>query len=371
MQVACPREFIPATSLLQPVYSFYSKATSPLHVHVAHTIAYIRIRHFYHRSLSLQGSEVPDGGAILVFVLLADMLHTIISEIISLSTDGRQAAIATISTFVLIVILVFGTLVFFNLVYIYCCDEDIEIKIILLVAQTIGALFYFYGDNITKIINQYGEELGCGSRCRENNRIAATICLGIALLFYQLVPPCLHKLQVIEGSDSSSEKWYSASDMMVTIVKIDALYTVVAVMAQTEDFCSLSDLSISVSFLLISFIAGIILLVVYCIIYSITLSDDKNAEDYFWVPWVAFILLAICFPMYVLADNAQPLDCAFGCDTFASNQTINDIGCNQVGNSELRLGFTLVSFIIVSSLSIVLSCCQACETKVTKIAKII
>ncbi len=297
------------------------------------------------------------------------MLRTIISEIISLSTDGgqgRTAAIATITTFVLIVILVFGTLVIINLVYICCKNKQVKTKTALLVAETIGALFYFYGDNISSIINQYGEELGCGSRCRENNRIAATICLGIALLFYQLIPPCLHKLEkVIEGSDSSSKKWYSASDMMVTIVKIDALYTVVAVMAQTEDFCSPSDLSISVSFLLISFIAGIILLVVYCIIYSLTLSDDKNAEDYFWVPWVAFILLAICFPMYVLADNAQPLDCAFGCDTFATNQTINDISCKQVGNSALRLGFTLVTFIIMPLLSLVLFFCR----KNTKVAE--
>ncbi len=350
---------------------------------MAHTLAYIRIRHVYHRSLSLQGSEVPDGGAILVFVLLADMLHTIISEIISLSTDGgqgRTAAIATITTFGLIVILVFVTLVIINLVYICCRDKDKGGKIILLVAETIGALFYFYGDSITKIINRYGEELGCGSRCRENNRIAATICLGIALLFYQLVPPCLRKLdQVIEGSDSSSKKWYSASHMMVTIVKIDALYTVVAIMAQTEDFCSLSDLSISVSFLLICFIAGIILLVVYCLIYSYTLKkkdrsyDDydakydgnENPEDYCWVPWVAFILLAICFPMYVLADNAQPLDCAFGCDTFATNKTINDISCKQVGNSALRLGFTLVTFIIISLLSLVLFRCR----KNTKVAE--
>ncbi len=194
------------------------------------------------------------------------MLLAITSEAISLRSHGKLGAgKATIVPFG-VVIMGFITSALVYCVYICCKDKGKNGKKALLTAQTFGAFLYLYGDNISSIINQYGEELECGSRCAERIHASAIICLGIALLFYQLVPPCLHKLpQVIEDSDSNSKEWYSASHMMMTIVKIDALYTVVAVMAQTEDSCSLSNLYniIRLSFLVISFIFGMILLVSY------------------------------------------------------------------------------------------------------------
>ena len=93
------------------------------------------------------------------------------------------------------------------------------------------------------------------------------------------------------------------------------------------------------------------------IIYSVysfdAIKKDKNVS--FIVP-MACILLVIIAPMYILADNLQPLDCAFGCDTFALNQTRNEIGCNRVGNSALRFAFTIITFIIVLTLSIIFFC---------------
>lgn len=233
------------------------------------------------------------------------------------------------------------------------------VKIVLLVVQTLGALLYFYGDNISFIFNHYSSVLGCGQQCINNNRIAAVICLGLALMFYHVFPSCLHKIAKHKNMDDVSTGWYSASNMMTTILKIDALFTVVAIMAQTTDFCSTTDVTISVSFFVICIVVGVSVMVVYCTIAAMELNSDSDTEKWFWIPPVTFVALLLCFPMYVLADNLQPLDCAWGCDSFATdigNTTLTR--CNTVGNSALRLGFTLTTFLVVGSLSLVLFCCR-------------
>lgn len=78
-----------------------------------------------------------------------------------------------------------------------------------------------------------------------------------------------------------------------------------------------------------------------------------DADGRIWChlfPMLFLILLFICFPLYLLADNAQPLDCDFGCDFLAKNKTLNALSCNAYGNSALRLSFTLVTFIIITSM---------------------
>jgi hypothetical protein len=46
--------------------------------------------------------------------------------------------------------------------------------------------------------------------------------------------------------------------------------------------------------------------------------------------------LAFGFILYMLADNEQPMDCGFDCDTFAANQTINDLDCVSDCDDEER-----------------------------------
>ena len=310
----------------------------------------------------MQGAqEIPDSKSILIFVLLADMLNSICREIVSLSapddSERRAAGIATVVLFVLVIVLFFGILSSINVIYL-CCKyvnnkEALFFKMAFLLVEILGATLYFYGDNISFIFDQYGDALGCSQQCMENNRIAAVITLGLALMFYHLFPPCLHKVATLCELPEPTP-WYSASSMMTTILKVDALFTIVVIMAQTTDFCSNVDLSISVAFLVISVVVGIILMIVYS---AISYSSNQDKE-WRWIVPLACILLVVIFPMYILADNLQPLDCAFGCDTFAFNQTQNEISCNEVGNSALRLGFTVVAFITVAFLSSVFFCCR-------------
>ncbi len=100
-------------------------------------------------------------------------------------------------------------------------------------------------------------------------------------------------------------------------------------------------------FLIISYVVGAILLVWDCIIYVVDAEDVEDDKDVRNVILLAVIFMLIIFALYMLADNVQPLDCAFGCNTFASNQTIIDIGCDKMGSSTLRFFSTLIAFLFV------------------------
>lgn len=157
-------------------------------------------------------------------------------------SERRAAGIATVVLFVLVIGLFFGILSSINVIYL-CCkyadDKDaLFFKVAFLVVEILGGTLYFYGDNITYIFDQYGNALGCGEQCMENNRIAAVITLGLALMFYHLFPPCLQKIAA-QCNVPEPTPWYSASNMMTIILKVDALFTVVAIMAQTTDFVAM------------------------------------------------------------------------------------------------------------------------------------
>ena len=186
---------------------------------------------------------------------------------------------------------------------------------------------------------------GCGDACVENNRIAAVITLGLSLILFHITPGVLRKIAKLNDWKNPETGWKSALDMLVVIVKIDTVFTVVAIMAQTDEFCSLKDVVLSFLFVVISFFAGLVAMIVYGAFSCYKLRKIKKIICITIA--FAFFPLLFCFPMYLLADNQQPIDCAFGCDTFAANMTQNEIDCNMIGSAGLRLGFMGVTLLIV------------------------
>lgn len=281
------------------------------------------------------------------------MLNTIIREIVILSGEGRGAAIAAVVLFVVFVVVIFfGTLATIQTIVLCYKNEDhLAFNLIVLIIQIIGSLLYFYGDNFMYILNRYASELGCDSQCVNINRILSVVCLGCTLIIFHLIPPCLKKIAEYKKLNNN-DHWYAASNIITTIIKVDALFTVVAIMAQTSEFCSDADLGISAAFFVISIFVGWGLMGAYATI-SCFILDDANSKPLWLVP-LATVALAISLPFYILADNEQPLDCGFDCDTFASNGTQNDLTCDVTTNSAIRLSFTIITFIVVSSVSILL-----------------
>lgn len=256
-----------------------------------------------------------------MYILIANLINSVIGDIIDLAVyhggSSKAAGIASVVTFVTVTVVIFGGLVFANILYLLRKkDEMLWIKISLLLIQSLGALLYFYGDNIVQIVAKYGDELGCGMTCLSYNKVAAMIASGSALLFFIEFPTCFHRIVKLLDYKEKNTGWFSASGMIGTYIKIDALYnTVVVAAADVDDFCNNIDISINTTFLLICILTGIGLMVVNSH-YAATLLKKSEHKQHSWIAYFVFIILALLFPLFLLTDNRQPLDCAFRCDTF-------------------------------------------------------
>lgn len=281
--------------------------------------------------------------------------------------NRQSAAIATVVMFVLVTVIIFGGLLIINMIYVLVTytKKDKAIKILLLVGQSIGALCYFYGDNVAQIFTDYGPELNCGQDCISNNNIAATISSGVALLLFIEFPSCMHRVTELIGIEENTTGWFSASGMIALFIKLDALFnTVVIATADIDDFCNTADVAINASFLLICVLTGSILMIINGIYAANLLKKDH--KEYTWIVYLALGALLICLPLFLLIDNPQPLDCAFRCDSFSNNQTLQELECDQSSSSGVRLGFSLVILVVVSLLSFLLLGCKT-NTKGEKV----
>lgn len=284
--------------------------------------------------------DVPKSNQVLSLVFMSDVLNTIIRSAIGLFGNSLLAGI--------FIILLYVTLISFCFVVFICLCVRIESEtaIAIFFVEILGAIFYLYGDNITYIIQQYGEAFRCGQRCVENVELSAVFFLALALV-------CFHFLSLyvtknfymhtgdVDKNNDNSEKWKYASDMISIIPKVDVLFTEVTLIGSMR--CTEADQGITATLLVIFVLAGIFVMFIRFFFYyeETGFGLCENCQG------VSFLLIIIALPMYMLADNRTPLDCAFQCDSSSVNVTQNVISCISVVNSGTRLGLALPSFILI------------------------
>ena len=170
---------------------------------------------------------------------------------------------------VLAVILITHLVVMTLLVYRFeGCGINIIFSFIL---QSLGAVLYFIGDNLSKLVNRYNKSLKIAE-------IAGTVCIAIALVFFLFVPQISHLLfdakkmcvktkkpvpkteiilvkpandeyyeQASKDKKFDDKLWCTAIDTITLILKVEVLYS--AVMAMTtasENVCSERDKYLSI-----------------------------------------------------------------------------------------------------------------------------
>lgn len=293
---------------------------------------------------------------VLVFILLAVIVEAIIREIIVLAVGGGGNAVLggviAVVSFVVSLVFVFGTMVVVNIIY-YCIirlDKDVFFRVFALAIYSLGSVLYYYGDNINDIMQLFGSELGCGPTCRLNNRIAAIIASGTALLIIKKYPGVQMQFHSIVGYKDKAQVWFSAAEMIVLFVIFDALFnTVVAAAQETGRSCGAEDIGVEVAFLVILVVVGALFVTINCI-FAIKKSDKKVHP----LICVTYIVVLISLPLFLLANNRQPLDCAFGCHTLGRNATGSVDGCNSAGAGGLRLVILILLLIGISTISLLL-----------------
>ena len=318
-------------------------------------------------SILFSQRDLPDYGGVLVYILLSDLLNTVLTEIIYLATDDEGnrmvAAVASVLSFLFSLVVFFGSLVIIDIVHNACkkTSANIRVRMCLVLAQCIGAVLYFFGNNSADISRTYGEELQCGENCAVMWRIAAMISLGSALAYYQLIPPCLHKIAKLYHYEDKRSDWFSSRAMIAVFIKIDALFNTVNLAAEkVQDQCGPFTVALTTIFVLVCITLGIGLIITN-FIYSLAMLR-KNQNDKHGGKLVAFVtsfvILILCFPPYLLTDNRQPLDCAFGCGLEVSvsgnNSSSGSNTCHRTGSSALRLVLSSVMFVIIIFVSFLL-----------------
>jgi len=186
------------------------------------------------------------------------------------------------------------------------------------------------------------------------NKIAAVVLLGIALLIFHILPMLLGRLdKAIHNEEDDKARWSYAVDMIAMLLRVDIVFTVIAILTQSSNYCSLTDRSLGWSMFGICSIFGIAAIIMSAI-YTYEKLNDANKlkfkEELTAVSFVGVVFFAsLALLLYLLANNEQPLDCVWGCDSFASNSSRMDaankgISCSERSNSGLRFGFMTTSF---------------------------
>lgn len=280
------------------------------------------------------------------------MLYNIIREIIVVSNGNREAsATAAVVMFVLVAVLFFGglTVTHFVCLCIFKCHYTNFITSSIL---TFGVILYYYGDNILDLIHTYNLDLDCGEVCSANFRTSAVFSLGLALIIFRIVLPIAQKFYQESHSKKLTPDWTSALDMITVLVTMDTLYSYVVVLANSNRFCGRGETATAVSFICLCVIVGVAAEVAYWVLAQKT---NKRKELFFaHLTTTGLFAFILCYPLFLLADNHQPLDCAFGCDKYYSDNVTNKMiaGCNQNLNSGVRLGFNTIAFTVMTIFSV-------------------
>ena len=275
-----------------------------------------------------------------MLIFLVDILNTLIRECAALSCQSKEGCIfnGVIGTLVGLLILYILSIIAI-LIIVYRLNKRAVLCMIML--ESAGAVCYFIGDNI-KYISEVKSK--CDINCRKKVGIASVALLGASLVVFLVIPLIYKKCKkmVMKGvkccpcptcdlnlgclctstrdrsseeeasRDESSEKersgWYNVLEMFVIAVKMDAVYSIIEHASNIDvgDFCKENRLGLTITFLVILSLTGILLLFVHARYTCYKNFEDKCSQDITCVS----VLMIITIPLYILEDNAQPLVCA-------------------------------------------------------------
>ena len=254
-----------------------------------------------------------------------------------------MGVIIHVSSFVLVIVLVFGFLVFFDTTKSTWNKSPAEVKahIIIYIIQSVGAILYYIGNNTVYICREYGRELKCNKQCFGVCQLVATICLGGALAYFQVIPPCLKKIAKSFDYEEKVNSFFSAAGLVTIYIKIDALFNTISLASsKLKNSCSSFTIFVTSIFLVGCILLGLVITLVHFLCALKVLQVRKTCCERKVLSFlIIFMMLFVFFPLYMVVDNSLPLNCAYNCNLLTYNSSIESFNC-QANISKIRLSFS-------------------------------
>ena len=240
----------------------------------------------------------------------------------------------------------------------YNQEKELVYRISVFLPPLLVASLYYFGDNIDYFAWRYGEAFECDENCLQKLVVVKQVFLGVAILFIHTIPFLDHEPRLDEKGNVyyvRKRGFLYVLNIVNVLVKVDMIYSIITttIILPGGD-CSVIE-TLSFTFFSLATVigwAGILWQTIQgaCVIYK---RDDAIAIFKTCSTWIGVALLLVSLPLFLLADNQQPLQCGLlnttiiPPDAGRGNRTV-DMDSNDAKTlSELRLGFTSTAFVSV------------------------
>ena len=172
------------------------------------------------------------------------------------------------------------------------------------ISIAIGGLFYYIGDNLPPLVEEYAEELGCSPNCVEETQVAGTVMLAIATAAYL---PITINAVFIHNKDENDEKIdvparIAVFLLLAKITDLDLVYT--SIERIIPGICD-EIINRGIWAYYATSVAIFIAVAIYAVLCS---CKGKTTPEKILVVLNA-VLICVFMACYILADNRLPLGC--------------------------------------------------------------
>ena len=188
------------------------------------------------------------------------------------------------------------------------------------IVHLIGGLVYFVGDNYPTLIRDYGTELGCGTECLNSVVASEPVLLGVAVVFYRVIPFCINKYyqsrlakkQDTEVAVQLEPEWILGAESLTLLVEFDSWFTIVGAPPASGLLGNTTCLSDGYTGATWVFWVFFLLMYMFIVHYVLHIQYDfklLNINLSCLASNFGTFALWCSFGLYLLSDNPLPLGC--------------------------------------------------------------
>ena len=271
---------------------------------------------------------------------------------------------------VISLIVIFGTIISRERIISKKGKTDFPTIVVAHVLTALAGVSYLLGNRIGIIFAFYGQYLNCDDECRDILIEMSHTLIIFSILMLTLTPPFVNKINVltihvVKDTDSIKKNkdrlwspWKILAQSLALMLELDAWFTAVSGIPEKEApiHCPIYQMFLEWSLFVISLIIWAILLVVIGLPGIIKAYRTKENGHKAVILFIILALIWVASGGYILADNTQPLGCAFGCYTDLPYLNINDtsIDCHYEAFHSTRATILFIILIFSTSLTITL-----------------